>query len=429
MKNMPPALTSKTTLCTASIALAFAALLAVAQPAQAQTYTVLYAFKGEPDGANPAAGVIRDEEGNLYGTTSGGGDHVCKNTFTNACGTVFKIDPDGKETVLYSFSPERGTNPGASLVRDAQGNLYGTASAGGRFGGGAAFKVSSAGDDTVLHSFKQGRGGFELLARLVRDSSGNLYGTTFQGGNSTNLGVIFKLDKSGKETVLHSFDRRFGNASAGVLRDSAGTLYGTAGGGKATGGCQGFECGVVYKVNKAGIGTILYEFGGPDGMWPGYGDLIMDGAGNLYGATPYGGNDGCSQEGFGCGVVFKVDSKGNETVLYRFTGGMDGGFPWGGTARDLQGNLYGTTNVGGNVNLPACYNEISGNGCGVVFKLDPSGHETTLYAFTGGTDGGGPNRDLIKDAAGNLYGTTVYGGDLSSPLCPNGCGVVFKITP
>ena len=430
MKNLPLAPTS--TLYTATIALAFAALLMVAHPVQAQTYTVLYAFKGAPDGVNPESGLLRDKEGNLYGTTSGGGDHICKNSATYSCGTVFKVDSSGQEAVLYSFNQRHGTNPWGSLVQDEQGNLYGTTPVGGRFDQGTAFKLNPAGEETVLHNFNHGAGGFELLSRLARDSSGNLYGTTFRGGNSTDEGVVFRLDNLGKETVLYTFGKAFGSPSAGVLRDSTGTLYGTAFGGKVTDYCQGDPCGVVYKVDDAGIGTIFYEFDGSDGMWPGYGGLIMDEAGNLYGTTPYGGDSGCSEEGYGCGLVFKLDPKGNETVLYRFTGGKDGGFPWGGLARDSQGNLYGTTNVGGNVDLPACYNEVSGNGCGVVFKLDPSGNETTLYAFTGGTDGGGPNRDLIRDAAGNLYGTTVYGGDLSSD-CPQqyqaGCGVVFKVTP
>jgi len=437
MRNLPPSSTSRTTLsrttlCVASITLAFAALLAVSQPAQSQTYTVLHAFSGAPDGANPESGLLRDREGNLYGTTSGGGDYLCENSADDSCGTVFEVDSSGKESILYSFNLPHGTNPWASLVQDEEGNFFGTTDVGGVFNQGTIFKLNPAGEETVLHNFSYGPGGFELLSRLALDPSGNLYGTTFQGGNSTKEGVVFKINQLGKETVLYTFDQEFGSSSAGVLGDSDGTLYGTAFGGEVTDYCQGNPCGVVYKVDNTGMGTIFFEFDGVDGMWPGYGDLIKDEAGNLYGDTFYGGNGGCSEEGYGCGVVFKLDPTGNETVLYRFTGGMDGGFPWGGLARDPEGNLYGTTNVGGNVDLPACTNEVSGNGCGVVFKLDPSGQETTLYAFTGGSDGGGPTKDLIRDAAGNLYGTTVFGGDLSAN-CPLGyqlgCGVVFKITP
>jgi uncharacterized repeat protein (TIGR03803 family) len=177
----------------------------------------------------------------------------------------------------------------------------------------------------------------------------------------------------------------------------------------------------VYKVDKAHQGTALYSFaGGTDGFAP-VGDLIMDAARNLYGTTQVGGaTTGCvTNNNFGCGTVFKVDPSGAETVLYRFTGKTDGGIPSGGLARDSQGNLYGTTRYGG-IN---CASQAP-LGCGVVFKLDPSGTETTLYAFTGGTDGASPGPDLIRDAAGNLYGTTYAGGD---PTCM--CGVVFKITP
>ncbi|MFZ0283767.1 MAG: choice-of-anchor tandem repeat GloVer-containing protein [Terriglobales bacterium] len=430
MKNI--LLASRPVLRAVGVVLAFAVLLAVAQRARAQTYAILHAFSGAPDGANPESGLLRDQEGNLYGTTSGGGDYLCENSADDSCGTVFKVDSSGTESILYSFNLAHGTDPWGSLIQDEEGNLYGTTPVGGVFDQGTVFKLNPEGVETVLHNFSHGPGGFELLSRLALDSSGNLYGTTFQGGNSTNEGVVFKLNQFGKETVLYTFDQEFGQSSAGVLGDSDGTLYGTAFGGEATGYCQGYPCGVVYRVDNAGIGTIFFAFDGVDGMWPGYGDLIKDEAGNLYGATPYGGNVGCSEEGYGCGVVFKLDPAGNETVLYRFTGGMDGGFPSGGLARDPQGNLYGTTKVGGNVDLPACKNEVSGNGCGVVFKLDLSGHETTLYAFTGGSDGGGPTKDLIRDAAGNLYGTTVYGGDLNA-YCPlsyqAGCGVVFKITP
>ena len=155
-------------------------------------------------------------------------------------------------------------------------------------------------------------------------------------------------------------------------------------------------------------------------MWFGPGEVAMDAAGNIYGTTAYGGNTGCSFVGFGCGIVFKIDPKGNETVLYRFTGGTDGGYPNNGVVVDSKGNVYGTARVGGRINAPACYNDVSGNGCGVVFKVDPNGKETSLYAFKGLKDGGGPNSDLIMDAIGNFYGTTAYGGK-------NNYGVVFKI--
>src|SRR5207248_3167096 len=142
----------------------------------------------------------------------------------------------------------------------------------------------------------------------------------------------------------------------------------------------GSGCGVVFKLDPTGKETVLYTFtGGTDGSNPVAG-LRRDSAGNLYSTTQRGGDVNCNG-GQGCGVVFKLDSTGRETVLYRFTGGTDGAFPAAGLIRDAAGNLFGTTQSGGN---PSCF---SGNGCGVVFKLDPTGKETVLYTFTGGLDG------------------------------------------
>jgi uncharacterized repeat protein (TIGR03803 family) len=400
---------------------------------QAQTYTVLYEFKGVPDGYAPAAGLFRDAKGNLYGTTSAGGAHKCKNNNNlKGCGTVFKVDTAGKESVLYSFDGQNGQYPVAGLAQDAQGNLYGTTKMGGSSGLGTAFKLTSKGKETVLHNFDGGATGSLPEARFLQDSTGNLYSTTFSGGNSTQSGVVFKVDKTGHVTVPYTYTcyscygesgGGFGMSSGSVIRDSAGNFYGGGFGGPPSGQCQNAGCGAVYKINKAGVGTILYAFtGGTDGMWFGPGDVAMDAAGNIYGTTAYGGNTGCSYVGFGCGIVFKVDPKGNETVLHTFTGGLDGGFPNNGVVLDSKGNVYGTTRVGGRVNAPACYNRISGNGCGVVFRVDQNGTETTLYAFKGLKDGGGPNADIIRDAAGNFYGTTAYGGK-------NNNGVVFKIAP
>src|SRR5208283_3883665 len=163
--------------------------------------------------------------------------------------------------------------------------------------------------------------------------------------------------------------------------------------------------------------TMLYTFTGGDGEFP-LGNVIRDRAGDL---------NACN--GSGCGTVFKVDKSGKETVLYSFTGGTDGAYPATGLVRDEAGNLYGTTHGGGDITVSACsFNP----GCGVVFKVDPTGKETVLYAFTGGTDGLGASSGLVRDEAGNLYGTTIMGGDLSG-VCPGfpapGCGVVFKVEP
>jgi uncharacterized repeat protein (TIGR03803 family) len=200
-----------------------------------------------------------------------------------------------------------------------------------------------------------------------------------------------------------------------VIRDPAGNLYGTTYGG----GTAGF--GVVYELSPAGQETVLYTFtGGPDGAAP-VGGLDRDSAGNLYGATSVGG--GAVYEA-GAGVVFELSAAGTYTVLYRFTGGADGGFPAAAPMRGSTGALYGTTSGGG---AAAC----SGTGgCGVVYEVDPSGQEAVLYSFTGAADGANPYAGLAAGPAGTLYGTAASGGkggfvgETSS-----GAGVVYEIKP
>jgi len=360
--------------------------------AQAQTYTVLHKFKGAPtDGRYPEYGhLIGDSAGNLYGTTYSGG--------ASGYGAVFKLDPAGTETILYSFTGEADGGFPNAVIRDSAGNLYGTAGSGGAWNSGAVFKLDPAGTETVLYSFTGRADGAKPLAGLIRDSAGNLYGTASAGGVSEYTGVVFKLDTAGTETVLHTFTGGAdgGDPEAGLIRDSAGDLYGTTSGGGVS------HEGVVFKLDATGE-TVLYSFtGGADGSQP-VGGLLRDSAGNLYGTTPYGGASGN-------GVVFKLDTTGTETVLYSFTGGADGSQPEAGLIQDPEGNLYGTTYYGG-----APEN-------GVVFELDTTGTETVLYSFAGGADGSNPYAGLIRDSAGNLYGTARFGGI-------SGSGVVFRIQP
>src|SRR5271157_830687 len=254
----------------AALALAMMLVPAVLAPgsAQAQTYTesVLHSFPGSPDGANPYAGLVRDAQGNLYGTTVNGG--------AQAKGTVFKVDATGNETVLYSFTGAGGdgASPTGLLVRDAQGNLYGTTVFGGASGKGTVFKVDATGNETVLYSVTGAGGdGANPEAGVVQDAQGNLYGTTAYGGA--------------------------GNCSNG-------SFYG---------------CGAVFKVDTTGNETVLYSFTGTGGDGAEPAGLVRDGQGNLYGTTSAGGDLACRAPA-GCGTVFKVDTTGNETVLYSFTG-------------------------------------------------------------------------------------------------------------
>ena len=331
-------------------------------------------------------------------------------------------------SVLYVFTGGAdGANPQAPLRLDSAGNLYGTTTFGGSgvcspYGTcGVVFKLDSTGTETVLHSFTgYPTDGANPYSGVIRDSAGNLYGTAAFGGLTSSTcspngcGVVFRLDASGKETVLYSFAGGADGSQpdASLIRGLAGNLFGTTSFGGVTGVCV-FGCGVVFKVNlTTRTEKVLYTFtGGTDGGGP-TGNLIRDPAGNFYGTTAIGGltSSICYQ---GCGVVFKLDPIGTETVLYRFTAGADGEAPAAGLIRDSTGNLYGTDGTGG-------------LGLGVVFKLSPNGKLTVLHTFTGGSDGGHAN-SLIRDSAGNLYGTTFDGGDKTSTCSTYGCGVVFKL--
>jgi len=364
--------------------------------AHAQTYTVLHRFTG-PDGSVPGAGLIADPAGNLFGTTEIGG------VFNH--GTIFKLGKTGL-TVLYSFTGGvDGNGPCDGLVRDTAGNLYGTTYSGGAEAAGTVFKLDTAGAETVLHSFtgKNGDGKWPL-AGLIRDAAGNLYGATEFGGEGSGAGTVFKLNQSGEKVLYRFTGGADGNqAYGGVIQDSAGNLYGTTN----AGGTR--NIGVVFLLDGAGVETVLHSFtGAGDGAFP-WASLLRDSAGNLYGTTEYGG-----ASAFGYGVVFKLDSSGVETVLYSFTGGPGGADPVSGLVQDAAGNLYGTAFGGGSAE--------GLNGNGVVFQIDTTGIETVLHTFSGGADGGHPHGSLWRDAAGNLYGTTANGGIGNN-------GVVFKIAP
>ena len=391
----------------------------------AQTYTVLHAFTAGPDGHTPVASLLRDNDGNLYGTASGGGAF--------SYGLVFKMDPHDNSNVLHSFWAGDGLGPASTLIRDEAGTLYGTTDLGGTpeggrcaFGCGTVFKLDTTGKLTVIYAFTGGTDGALPNARLVRDKDGNLYGVTAEGGNNGacpfsilgTCGVVFRVDTNGKETVLHAFSGTDGwTPSGNLLRDKQGNLYGVTLYGGNLSACSQSGCGTVFKIDAKGRMTTLYSFpGGSGGEYP-EGSLAHDSLGNLYGTA--------SGEPFGadcCGLVFKLDKAGKGVVVYAFQGNPDGSYPVGGVTRDKTGKLYGTTYAGGTGN---CSSE---PGCGTIFMIDVNGKETVLYSLSGGSDGFEPEDALIMDHAGNLYGTASYGGDLSCGFY-TGCGVVFKLTP
>jgi len=393
-----------------SVAWALAVLLVITviatQSAPAQTFNLLQTLKYMNGAESYDNSFVQDGTGNLYSTTPYGALGQC----FFGCGIVFKLSPTGKQTVLYRFTGKKdGGMPHGPMALDAAGNLYGTTIAGGAsgtacggYGCGTLFKVDKNGKETVLYSFKGGKDGEGPFGGVIRDSAGNLYGTAQNGGAFKSkcgggCGTVFKLDTSDKLTVLHTFqagtDGEF--PIAGLISDGKGNLFGTTSGSGLLGD------GTVFRLTVSGKFTVLHAFsGGQDGQYPSYGTLLLDASGNLYGTTTQGG--GSTHCDGGCGVVYKVDKTGKEIVLHRFAGGADGATPYSALVQDPAGNLYSTTYAGGT----GC----GSFGCGTVFKLDTAGKKTVLYRFTGGKDGATPYAELFRDTKGNLYGTTYGAG-------------------
>ena len=381
---------------------------------QAQTFTTLQSFDNT-DGKYPDAGLVQATDGNLYGTTYGGG---AKND-----GTVFRITPSGTLTRLYSFCSKTGckdgAGPNASLVQATDGNLYGTTTYGGANNGGEVFKITLSGIQTVLYSFCSKTSctdGWKPYAGLVQGTDGNFYGTTVVGGTGSCLdgcGTVFKITPSGALTTQHNFDSTDGkNPYAGLVQATDGNFYGTT----FYGGAHGE--GEVFKITPSGIQTVLYSFCSirycPDGFNP-YAGLVQGIDGNFYGTTYYGGNNNVCGS-FHCGTVFKITPSGMRTTVYNFcskSGCTDGHAPYAGLVQGTDGNFYGTTVVGGTGS--ACQ-----FGCGVVFKVTPSGTLTTLHSFDK-TDGFNPFVGLAQDTNGKFYGTAYYGGADSD-------GTVFSLS-
>ncbi len=379
----------------------------------------MHAFTGGNDGSAPFAGLVMDKQRHLYGTTWGAGGH--------SLGTVFELTPHpgGRwtESILHSFEGSEGALPQGGLVLDPAGNLYGAAGSGGPNGVGTVYEMTHESGDWVLNVLDDHGSG----AGLILDKAGNLYGPIGPGkyGNGA-ITEIVRGSSDWTENVLYSFCPKApcvdGDAPyAGLTWDEAGNLYGTT----EFGGKGSPDYGTAFELKPKPDGTwqhiLLHSFP----SFPGdggvvYAGLVLDGAGNLYGATQGGGGHACGQT-LTCGTVFKLsrDSKGHwkETILYRFPNPQNGFSPGASLVFDKAGSLYGTTALGGN---NAC-----SNGCGVVFKLTPGSNGKWMYSVLhrfNFQDGANPAAALILDEKGNLYGTTTLGGK-------GGYGVVFKITP
>jgi uncharacterized repeat protein (TIGR03803 family) len=429
-----------------SVALLVAVYLTGSVAMFAQAEKVLHRFEAKSDGDNPLAGLVTDSAGNLYGTASDN---------STGGGTIFEMSPPASSgpwtfTTLYTLTGNDGSLPWAPLLRDSAGNLYGTATSAGAANCGTVFELSPpsvSGDPWIfnlLYSFAGGTDGCYSAAPVIMDSAGNLYGTTENGGKCTGgsgcgVGIVFELSPPAvaggawTETVLYRFgsSRRDDGAvsAAGLTLDAHGNLYGTT----FYGGKNGV--GTIFGLQPPSVAGgswtehLLYSFDlVAGGGYPGS-SLTFDGHGNMYGTTADGPeNAGCDITY--CGGVYELSPPAvagdpwTYNVLWAFTGGSDGSSPYDPVIFDKAGNLYGTTAFGG-------------VGGGTVFELSPPSTaggawtDTTLYQFTFGLGGTRSWGAVVFGKDGWLYGTTFTDGikRCSTSFGDGGCGTVFALKP
>jgi uncharacterized repeat protein (TIGR03803 family) len=388
---------------------------------------ILYGFTGGTDGGVPSSSLIMDAAGNLYGTTISGGDlSQCSNY---GCGTVFELTPSSngtwRETVLHAFQGgSDGIYPGGNLLFDAAGKLYGTTAQGGNStncspsGCGTVFQLSpnrgGSWEETILHSFQGPPDGAGPIG-LTFDRSGTLYGTTVSGGQHGGTAYSLSPPKQGGESWTEKILYDGVSSNPPLLIDEQGNLYGTYYDFFTQLCLDNRDCGAVFVLEPEPgqwLEASLYKFlGGGNGGQPAAG-VIRDGGGNLYGTAAEGGNN--------YGIIFELTTSGGgwkEKMIYNLCSRnncADGAYPLAALVMDRNGNLYGTTSWGG-----LCISE-----CGVVFKLARTNggwKETVLHDFAGGaSDGQNPQQSLILDAKGNLYGVA---------NSSQNAGIVFEITP
>ncbi len=407
------------------------------------TFSTVYRFgtiqdtnRNALDGAFPYAALVLGTDGSMYGTTSGGGSNCC------GLGTVFQMTTNGTLTTLHSFGTIRATNnsaldgayPYAALVPAGDGSMYGTTSGGGNiYGFGTVFRITTNGTLTTLYSFgtiQDANGdaldGANPYAALVLDSDGSVYGTS-SGGGTNGFGAVFRMTANGILTNLYSFGTdqdAYGNPLDGaypyaaLIKGPAGSMYGTTSGNNIGGSANGF--GTIFRMTPDGTLTNVYSFGSIqdaygdllDGAYP-YAPLVLGTDGTMYGTT-YGGG---SNFNIGFGTVFRITTNGALTTLYSFgtiqdTSGnaLDGAYPDAGLISGGDGYYYGTTSQGGRYNN------------GTLFRITTNGILTTLYQFSGGSDGSNPTGGLMQASDGDFYGTTEYGGTT------NGDGTIFRLS-
>ena len=428
----------------------FLALAAISGTASGQQLSILHNFAGSAtnEGSYPNSSLAQDNNGNFYGTTSGGG------TFGQSIydeGTIFKMAPDGTVSTLHSFGTASrnldgstiadGYKPSGNLVFATDGNLYGTTAAGGEGADGTVYRISPAGVYTIVHSFAAANAdqGTYPEAGVIEGKDGNFYGTTSQGG-AYGVGTVFQLKPDGTYKAIYSFGATTddpASPSLGLVQDAQGNLYGTS----AKGGSAGL--GAIYKIDSQFNYSVIYSFmpapaaytftfnssyaTNVSGGFSPNSPLVIGADGALYGTA--------SGTTYGAGAIYKVTPQGQFTLLHRFGDGSvasDGAEypintstslgisqgvssltapPAGPMVLATDGNFYGTTYQGG-----------LGNG-GTVFEMTPAGQVTIVHRFGDGAvavDGVNPN-GLTQGSDGNFYGTTSAGGTATD-------GTAFKIT-
>ncbi len=347
-------------------------------------FSTTVSFAGA-NGANPYAPLVAGNDGNFYGTTAGGGNGA---SGTNGAGTIFRFSSSGSLAAICYLDDLTGKNPLAPLVLGSDGFFYGTASSGSVGSGGSAFQVSSDGQLGFVPFSSSA--GMNPAACLVQSASADFFGTTTTDGPG-GAGTVFRGNSAGVLTTVVGFNGSNGAQPRGPLLQVAdGTFYGTTFAGGAN------NLGTIFRISPAGTLTTLFHFSGArDGAYPVCG-LLLGRDGQLYGTTSSGG-------GSNCGTVFRIGPSGAFSVLYAFSGGTDGANPCAGLIQGSDGSLLGTTVAGGvrTNGFPM--------GCGTVFRIDTNGGFSTVYRF-GGQDGANPHAPLFEATNGIFYGTTVNGG-------------------
>lgn len=420
-----------------------ALVLLMASLARAQTEQTLYTFTGSPnDGNGPLTGLIQDAKGNFYGATSNGG--------ATGAGTVYKLthtkSGKWKETILYNFlnNGVDGAYPEEPLLAmDKHGAIYGTTARGGTgfAGPGTVFKLTPGKPqwkETILYDFTGGSDGGQPIGGVTVDSKGNLYGTTFIGGDSTNCpsgcGVVYELAPGKKRTwtysVLHTFTGIPGQYQCEVydgrnpgrvtlVLDSTGNIYGAT----TTGGYGCSNFGTIFELSPQGGGnwnySVIYAFGVNGAGYPfatPNSGVILDSQGNLYGVDSSSNvAEFVKAQGYAAQILYQPVNCGVQGQICP-SGAYDT------VTMDKSGNLFWTTASGP---IPT-ENEVVGG----VYELSPSGQLTVLYAFSPSPPypaGKQPWAPVVIDSSGNLYGTTTTGG--ATGKCSPCDGTAWEITP